>query len=189
MSFQRSLPVLSLPWIPPAVNIRHSRSATVTLISHTFIFTTNHQVEMKSTKVPLWGLRLSTYFCHCWVQFDVAGRSGIVRCACPRLCQIKGQRLDGEATLLFIPVQPRERPNKSGGNVVTRESERSLPTGWGKWRDSLIKSSRLRVFFLFFKFFFSIPKCHFHTRVSWPTRLRPPLIRSLIILCLPCWGF
>lgn len=39
-------------------------------------------------------------------------------------------------------------------------------------------------FYIFFIFF--IPKCHFHTRVSWPTRLRPPLIRSLIILCLPC---
>lgn len=77
-------------------------------------------------------------------------RPGFVRRACPRLCQIKGQRLDGEATLLFIPVQPRERPNKSGGSVVTRESERSLPTGRGKWRDSLIKSSQLRVFFFLF---------------------------------------
>lgn len=70
----------------------------------------------------------------------------------PRLCQIKGQRLDGEATLLFIPVQPRERLNKSGGNVVTGESERSLPTGRGKWRDSL--SLNLLGYVCFFFFFF-----------------------------------
>lgn len=49
----------------------------------------------------------------------------------PPPCQIKGQCLDGEATLLFLAVQPRERPNKSGGNVVTGELERSLPTGGG----------------------------------------------------------
>lgn len=68
--------------------------------------------------------------------FDVTGRPGVVRHACPCLCQIKGQRLDSEATFLFILKQPRERPNKSGGNVVAGESERSLPTGRGKWRDS-----------------------------------------------------
>lgn len=61
--------------------------------------------------------------------FDAADRSGFVRLP---LCQIKGQRLDGEATLFFLVVQPRERPNKSGGNVVTGELERSLPTGRGK---------------------------------------------------------
>lgn len=83
--------------------------------------------------------------------FDAAGRPGVVRHACPRLCQIKGQRLDGEASPLFIPVQPRERPNKSGGNVVTGESERSLPTGRGKWRESL--SLNLPGYVYFFLFF------------------------------------
>lgn len=63
--------------------------------------------------------------------FDAADWTGFVCCSCPRLCQIKGQRLDSEATLLFILVQPRERSNKSKGNVVTREAERSLPTGRG----------------------------------------------------------
>lgn len=158
VSFQRSLPVLPLPRIPPAVNTRRSRSA---ILWHSF------HTHLSSTQTIRW--KCSQQRCHCEVSgfqlisaaagssslFDVAGRSGFVRYACPRLCQIKGQRLDGEATLLFIPVQPRERPNKSGGNVVTRESERSLPTGWGKWRDSLIKSSRLRVFLNFFYFFYS----------------------------------
>lgn len=115
--------------------------------------------------------------------FDAAGWPGIVRHACPRLCQIKGQRLDSEATLLFIPVQLREKPNKSGGSVVTGESERSLPTGRGKWRESLSLNLPSYVFFSFF-----FLKCHFYTRVSWPASPRPPLIRSLIILCLPCQG-
>lgn len=113
--------------------------------------------------------------------FDAAGQPGIACHACPHLCQIKGQRLDREATLLFIPVQSRERPGKSGGNVVTWELERSLPTGRGKWRDSLSLNLLGYVFFP--------PKCHFHTRVIWPASLRPPLIRSLIILCLFCQGF
>lgn len=81
---------------------------------------------------------------------------GVVPRACPRLCQIKGQRLDGEATLLFIPVQPRERPNKSGGNVVTGESERSLPTGRGKWRDSLSLNLPGYVFFFFLFLFLNV---------------------------------
>lgn len=82
--------------------------------------------------------------------------------------------------LSSIPARLRKKPNKSGGNVVIRESERSLPTGRGKWRNSLSLSLPGYVFFLFF-----IPKCHIHPQVSWPASLRPPLIRTLMILCLP----
>lgn len=89
--------------------------------------------------------------------FDAADRTGFVCCSCPRLCQIKGQRLDSEATLLFILVQPRERSNKSRGNVVTREAERSLPTGRGKWREALsLKSPLLHIF---------AAKCHLRNQV------------------------
>lgn len=36
--------------------------------------------------------------------FDVAGQPGVVHRACLRLCQIKGQCLDGETAPLFIPL-------------------------------------------------------------------------------------
>lgn len=78
--------------------------------------------------------------------FDATDLLCFVCCTCPHLCQIKGQCLDGVAILLFILVQPRERPNKSRRNVVTREVERSLPTG----RDSLsLKVSSSAIFFFF----------------------------------------
>lgn len=90
--------------------------------------------------------------------FDAADRSAFVcSSSSPRLCQIKGQRLGGEATLGFILVQPRERSNKSRGNVVTREAERSLPTGRAKWREApSLKPPLLHSF---------PAKCHFPKRV------------------------
>lgn len=112
---------------------------------------------------------------------DAAQRSGFVCTSCRRLCQIKGHRLDSEATLLFILVQPRERSNNSRGNVVTGEAERSLPTGRGKWREALsLKSSLLHIF---------ASKCHFQNQVMKITPLRSPLIRSPVVLCLPRRGF
>lgn len=105
--------------------------------------------------------------------FDAADRSSFVCSSSPRLCQIKGQRLGGEATLLFILVQPRERSNKSRGNVVTREAERSLPTGRAKWREAPSLKSLLHIF---------AAKCHFPNQVREPTLLRSPLIRSLVIV-------
>lgn len=138
------------------VNTQCSRFASMTFTSHTFILHTKRLVEMKSINkdattrssafnsfLPLLG--------PVFYLMLLVGR-GVVPRACPRLCQIKGQRLDGEATLLFIPVQPRERPNKSGGNVVTGESQRSLPTGRGKWRDSLSLNLPGYVFFSFLFF-------------------------------------
>lgn len=56
-------------------------------------------------KVP--GFQINAAATESSFLFDVTGRPGVVRHDCPRLCQIKGQRLDGEATLLFIPDQSR----------------------------------------------------------------------------------
>lgn len=131
-------------------------------VTHTHKAAAGNEVHqhMRRYKVP--GFQLISLPRRSCFLFEVGGREGVVHCDCPRLCQIKGQRLDGEAILLFIRLQLRERPNKSGGNVVTGESERSLPMDRKKCTDSLIKASKLWVFFPF------PPKCHFHTRVSWP---------------------
>lgn len=82
--------------------------------SQTCLFCTQKQQEENKTMWSL-GFQLSSGS-RC--LFDAADRPGFVRYP---PCQIKGQCLDSEATLLFLVVQPRERPNKSGGNVVTGE--------------------------------------------------------------------
>lgn len=150
MSFQQSLPVLLLPLIPPCVWVWIPSVLALPLwhSSHTYLFCTRSIRWKWSQHHKVLGFQLISATAESRPLFDAADRSGFVCWACPRLCQIKGQRLDGEATLLFILVQPRERPNKSGGNVVTGEPERSLPTGRWKWRDCLsLKSSHLHVFF------------------------------------------
>lgn len=84
--------------------------------------------------------------------FDAAGRPSVVRRACPSLCQIKGQRLDGEATFLFIPVQPRERPINLEGTLSPGSRKGHSPQGEGSG-DSLSLNLPGYVFFFPFSFF------------------------------------
>ena len=97
--------------------------------------------------------------------FDAADRPAFVCSPSPRLCQIKGQRLGGEATLLFILVQPRERSNKSRGNVVTREAERSPPTGRAKCREAPSLKPPRHIL---------AAKCHFPNPVRKAALVRSP---------------
>lgn len=168
------------PYMCLNVDTQCSCTTTMTFISHTYLAhkgSGGNEVYQQRRHYKVLGFQLLAATAGSSFLSDAAGRPGSTHRACPCLCQIKGQRLDGEATLLFIPVQPRERPNKSRGNVVTRESERSLPTGRGKWRNSLSLNLPGYVLFSFFLF------------LNVTFSLRPPLIRSLIILCLPCRGF
>lgn len=117
---------LAPPWV------KHSHSAPVTSLSHVqYLFCSQSFRWTWSRRCTVLSSLQRPSVIAGPSLFDAADWTGFVCCSCPRLCQIKGQRLDSEATLLFILVQPRERSNKSRRNVVTREAERSLPTGRG----------------------------------------------------------
>lgn len=137
VSFQLSPPGLPLSLVPPCVCVWIP--IVLPLLHMTFIwhlYFAPERIRWKwSQHCAVLGFELILATAGSTFQFDAADRSGFVCCTCPCLCQIKGQHLDSEASLLFVLVQPWERPNKSGGNVVTWEPERSLPTGRGKWRD------------------------------------------------------